>query len=142
MEQCAGHSGGIIPAYAGSTKSAVGFELVHEDHPRVCGEHSWQIAWILAPVGSSPRMRGAPPATSLETSSPRIIPAYAGSTARSFLTVPPARDHPRVCGEHVNQTSLLNRIEGSSPRMRGAQRYDSTSFERKRIIPAYAGSTT
>ena len=64
MEQCAGHSGGIIPADAGSTKSAVGFELVHEDHPRVCGEHSWQIAWLQAGRlhrrGSAPRRRGAP----------------------------------------------------------------------------------
>ena len=30
-----------------------------------------------------------------------------------------ARDHPRVCGEHLQMTNVLNDEAGSSPRMRG-----------------------
>ena len=32
---------GIIPAYAGNTHIMVGYLAGTEDHPRVCGEHSW-----------------------------------------------------------------------------------------------------
>ena len=34
--------GRIIPAYAGSTIDGVGGKGIHEDHPRVCGEHRYQ----------------------------------------------------------------------------------------------------
>ena len=30
---------GIIPAYAGSTREAVGIGIVRWDHPRIRGEH-------------------------------------------------------------------------------------------------------
>ena len=51
-------------------------------------------------LGSSPRMRGAPPQRMLPSDGPRIIPAYAGSTKRILIK---------------NVVHL-----GSSPRMRGA----------------------
>ena len=54
-------SAGIIPAYAGSTKSLWMTRKWAEDHPRLRGEH----ARILTEVG-------------MDT---EIIPAYAGSTA-------------------------------------------------------------
>ena len=71
----------------------------------------------------------------------RIIPAYAGST----LIVPgrrlSARDHPRVCGEHVINGIHMTAAEGSSPRMRGARAATRAASQPFGIIPAYAGST-
>ena len=51
---------GIIPAYAGSTRGPGAILQEPIDHPRIRGEH---------PPTARPRLR-----------SPRIIPAYAGST--------------------------------------------------------------
>ena len=50
---------GIIPAYAGSTRSAQRPYLLRRDHPRVCGEHLLSALALIVGVGSSPRMRGA-----------------------------------------------------------------------------------
>ena len=71
----------------------------------------------------------------------RIIPAYAGSTAKRMISHMQSQDHPRVCGEHGHESEDEERYAGSSPRMRGALKgrpADTISFG---IIPAYAGST-
>ena len=52
---------GIIPADAGSTVVEWGPVRDTEDHPRGCGEHDINIDHGVAPLGSSPRMRGARP---------------------------------------------------------------------------------
>ena len=57
-----GLSGGIIPAYAGSTEGAEAVRAGEPDHPRIRGEHSGQ-SMTLRPEY-------------------RIIPAYAGSTRK------------------------------------------------------------
>ena len=137
------HGVGIIPAYAGSTSTL-----------RIADFRS---------LGSSPRMRGAPPHPSRRTRK--------------------SRDHPRVCGEHrvlvlrkrprrgiipayAGSTSTsrpsMSLVTGSSPRMRGAlasvpasnpchwdhprvcgehARLPGGPHGVEGIIPAYAGST-
>ena len=50
---------GIIPAYAGSTRTMTQHGTNPWDHPRVCGEHSPLGSTLLSHLGSSPRMRGA-----------------------------------------------------------------------------------
>ena len=52
-----------------------------------------------------------------------------------------SRDHPRVCGEHTMRKSSHSLRRGSSPRMRGAPDPGKLTARRRRIIPAYAGST-
>ena len=111
---------GIIPAYAGSTRTAIRASSPLKDHPRVCGEHREHGGELLSPSGSSPRMRGAPGSRPRGTSRPGIIPAYAGSTPGCHTAGAGPRDHPRVCGEHVRGLSWGCIISGSSPRMRGA----------------------
>ena len=71
---------GIIPAYAGSTATSPIKSAASWDHPRVCGEHCGKQCRRPGEPGSSPRMRGALRRWRLRTLSPRIIPAYAGST--------------------------------------------------------------
>ena len=70
-----------------------------------------------------------------------IIPAYAGSTIDMYPYDLADRDHPRVCGEHMEQTGLGTKMMGSSPRMRGALLSGLLVVGAPRIIPAYAGST-
>ena len=50
-------------------------------------------------------------------------------------------DHPRGCGEHLDEEDDPINPFGSSPRMRGAQSLPVPLQDRRRIIPADAGST-
>ena len=95
-----GSVGGIIPAYAGSTRATSRPSAGTWDHPRVCGEHYGKTGFGAFLTGSSPRMRGARFADRVFAAYSGIIPAYAGSTQPSRPPVRAGRDHPRVCGEH------------------------------------------
>ena len=52
-----------------------------------------------------------------------------------------AWDHPRVCGEHRPAPTGGAGCSGSSPRMRGTLPRHTAEFQRRGIIPAYAGNT-
>ena len=111
----------IIPAYAGSTNQPVVISAHHSDHPRIRGEHAhWRHH----------AMRGA-----------GIIPAYAGSTRQNDARTTETQDHPRIRGEHNAHRPTHERGPGSSPHTRGAQARQERRRLRRRIIPAYAGST-
>ena len=72
----------------------------------------------------------------------RIIPAYAGSTPDRPPIVETGEDHPRIRGEHWGHGGPGRGPRGSSPHTRGARRRSDTPRRPRRIIPAYAGSTT
>ena len=97
--QCCG-SGGIIPAYAGSTPGSSTPAGGLRDHPRIRGEHFLAVSSSPSVKGSSPHTRGAHDAERSEPPHSGIIPAYAGST-----DVPAAGSRSR---------------RGSSPHTRGA----------------------
>ena len=86
-------------------------------------------------------MRGAPDLAEFQGLLRWIIPAYAGSTQMKTIKKYEDEDHPRVCGEHYSSTSSIAMRSGSSPRMRGAPALHWWDVPRRRIIPAYAGST-
>ena len=113
---------GIIPACAGSTTGSPGRAHSRRDHPRMCGEHTKELAIGECTVGSSPHVRGARLTLSTQPPATGIIPACAGSTP------------------------LLARIrpiqQGSSPHVRGAPVYVSWASSSSGIIPACAGSTS
>ena len=112
----------IIPADAGSTYGSTSIPLGSGDHPRGCGEHipgrrlvqligdhprgcgeHICLALLLTDLlGSSPRMRGAPPVLLGVLVPHGIIPADAGSTTYIWIG------------------GLMSK--GSSPRMRGARK--------------------
>ena len=75
---------GIIPAYAGNTRSMKSGIDRGGDHPRVCGEHDVCNSGLAVNQGSSPRMRGTRFGGEQEHRHPGIIPAYAGNTSASF----------------------------------------------------------
>ena len=132
---------GIIPAYAGSTNQSTIRASRNADHPRIRGEHLILSAPGGGTGGSSPHTRGAPHQPGWWGPHPRIIPAYAGSTAYSADDPRRRPDHPRIRGEHAAASSGKRRWVGSSPHTRGALERQQRHALDARIIPAYAGST-
>ena len=114
---------------------------IFRDHPRVCGEHIPQIPCVTHGAGSSPRMRGTHRISTLSVGRRGIIPAYAGNTMDPACIPGVLRDHPRVCGEHIDAEPVAKRRKGSSPRMRGTRPSARPCAHYCGIIPAYAGNT-
>ncbi len=71
----------------------------------------------------------------------RIIPAHAGQTMMLRTFSPPISDHPRACGANVLEAFDVERVAGSSPRMRGKRLPTGPQMRADRIIPAHAGQT-
>ena len=115
-------SGRIIPAYAGSTTASADGVSFDADHPRIRGEHEGLGQWSRREEGSSPHTRGAPATWTAASISPRIIPAYAGSTQATLRWRRSPPDHPRIRGEHPACPSPPSQRGGSSPHTRGARR--------------------
>ena len=132
---------GIIPACAGSTTGSNIRDWDYGDHPRMCGEHSKLRTLFPDVTGSSPHVRGAHARRTPASGRCGIIPACAGSTARSSVPHAGRRDHPRMCGEHDELTAHRPLTLGSSPHVRGAQGLASHIRKETGIIPACAGST-
>ena len=70
----------IIPAHAGQTPGPHTRAILGTDHPRTCGANPFPTSVSPTPPGSSPHMRGKPPAIGLLLWTLRIIPAHAGQT--------------------------------------------------------------
>ena len=113
---------GIIPACAGSTQVRLRRRPWTEDHPRMCGEHRSGFNALFFLTGSSPHVRGARKDSPLRRCHSGIIPACAGSTLTLAVSRSRARDHPRMCGEHLDAGSEQKPCPGSSPHVRGAHR--------------------
>ena len=132
---------GIIPACAGSTSSSASRLRTLRDHPRMCGEHSFNIHQFAGEQGSSPHVRGARSGGSSVSLLMGIIPACAGSTKGAFGIQGRHWDHPRMCGEHALNEMKIPREVGSSPHVRGARGSCVVPERVGGIIPACAGST-
>ena len=132
---------GIIPACAGSTQVRLRRRPWTEDHPRMCGEHRSGFNALFFLTGSSPHVRGARKDSPLRRCHSGIIPACAGSTLTLAVSRSRARDHPRMCGEHLPEPKFKTICAGSSPHVRGAQRQRVAVTADIGIIPACAGST-
>ena len=131
----------IIPAYAGSTLLGCRASSSRQDHPRIRGEHKIMPNLRRISHGSSPHTRGARQTRRRRPDRDGIIPAYAGSTRRRSPPWPAPSDHPRIRGEHLENVVHGAHRLGSSPHTRGARRRGAAPCGRRRIIPAYAGST-
>jgi len=110
---------GLIPTYAGNTCPTLEPPGCLRAHPHVCGEHTTLMEVSRAPKGSSPRMRGTRRMFHVPYEEAGLIPTYAGNTDSGISTRPRSGAHPHVCGEHHGHNRNLEKLEGSSPRMRG-----------------------
>ena len=111
---------GIIPAYAGSTKTGRHDGRRRRDHPRIRGEHTDSGPFQDVSLGSSPHTRGARLRRGSGRRPEGIIPAYAGSTPPSGAPCARSPDHPRIRGEHRRFDARGIQGPGSSPHTRGA----------------------
>ena len=68
-----------------------------------------------------------------------ITPACAGKSAAQSLDRLCAGDHPRVCGEKGKEPGLIQKTEGSPPRVRGKAVQMGVRLVQPGITPAYAG---
>ena len=85
-------------------------------------------------------MRGTFLSTASNTQGLRFIPAYAGNILHWRTSSNEKAVHPRVCGEHRENSQHHASLTGSSPRMRGTSRYAAIELSHTRFIPAYAGN--
>ena len=97
----------------------------------MCGEHRFASRETQQEWGSSPHVRGAPEHSPAPKVTLGIIPACAGSTRTRTWDYIPARDHPRMCGEHKDTITLGQYVMGSSPHVRGAH-FENSIIPRKR----------
>ena len=107
----------------------------------MCGEHASIRAQHVVHLGSSPRVRGTPRLLPVHEPVLGIIPACAGNTPFAPASARWGRDHPRVCGEHFEYSTVTYRVEGSSPRVRGTHGHERDLRIGGGIIPACAGNT-
>ena len=114
-------SGGIIPAYAGSTRRRWTKCSIRRDHPRIRGEHPLTFICASHRDGSSPHTRGARLRLVTHPGRRIIIPAYAGSTVHPGRWSPAPADHPRIRGEHGDRRRVSLGRQVSSPHTRGAR---------------------
>ena len=108
-------------------------------HPRVCGEQNSMPLSIKCLAGSSPRVRGTVCEAMPLESTTRFIPACAGNRRLSQVMQGGVTVHPRVCGEQVRRFTASSTVSGSSPRVRGTDRFQSVILLFKTVHPRVCG---
>ena len=93
-----------------------------------------------AKFGSSPRVRGTALMRPFSLSPLRFIPAGAGNGMSLIQKIPDLAVHPRGCGERILSVRRKWLKIGSSPRVRGTERFGCVPFGPHRFIPAGAGN--
>ena len=131
--------GGIIPAGAGKSPHQLSTYYLFEDHPRGCGEKNKASRLKRLRQGSSPRVRGKDGGSGGPIALRGIIPAGAGKSLGFLFVIRDGGDHPRGCGEKGDVRGEKSGAGGSSPRVRGKDKFHGTELEAGRIIPAGAG---
>ena len=132
---------GLIPARAGKTRTAARTHSPWTAHPRACGENHDPRGVVIAPSGSSPRVRGKRADRCAGQPRKRLIPARAGKTPGRRGAHPQPRAHPRACGENNDPLDSDCPAMGSSPRVRGKRSRTSSNVDMVGLIPARAGKT-
>ena len=131
----------IIPARAGQTHDSSAPHASCSDHPRACGANAVFSPFSPRSPGSSPRVRGKQRDGRVNHMGIRIIPARAGQTCGSSMSMSLRPDHPRACGANSAVQDCALTLAGSSPRVRGKPLVRVVHAFLSRIIPARAGQT-
>mgnify|MGYP000874757480 CR=1 FL=1 len=109
----------IIPARAGFTSSLMMVSLPSRDHPRSRGVYPRADVQSAAVPGSSPLARGLRGDPVQAGTQAGIIPARAGFTVSSAVSVSVVADHPRSRGVYSSPFLSSPSSDGSSPLARG-----------------------
>ena len=134
-------TGGITPAYAGTTISASFTSKCTRDHPRLRGNY-------FCRTGNRRIFQGSPPLTRelllkklMLCLGLRITPAYAGTTASICLSAVNDQDNPRLRGNYCLHKRTNLRYSGSPPLTRELLTFQGFILNPWGITPAYAGTT-
>ena len=84
-------------------------------------------------------MRGKAHSAKSAAYSSGITPAHAGKSKRNLGHYAQQWDHPRTCGEKVEEAARLDLWAGSPPHMRGKVLGRLGAFQARGITPAHAG---
>ena len=133
-------SAGSIPACAGSPQRQRVRGGSGEVYPRVCGVTQPAAGVSVGLTGLSPRVRGHPLENPVIVPRFGSIPACAGSPLALRSAVLHIRVYPRVCGVTGVPLRHVPPALGLSPRVRGHLALLLAFQQRKRSIPACAGS--
>ena len=131
----------ITPAGAGKTASSRYAAVGYTDHPRRCGENRPDAAAKPFVAGSPPQVRGKLLKRACSAVGNGITPAGAGKTYNPRTRCYRSRDHPRRCGENVNQCMNKRIRPGSPPQVRGKLCTARNAATETGITPAGAGKT-
>ena len=137
----ASHASRITPAYAGKSLRFQAAFCCIWDHPRLCGEKDLLKKIGLIEIGSPPPMRGKEKFWRKMVQVEGITPAYAGKRQLHKVLPNPHQDHPRLCGEKVENPVPSRVYEGSPPPMRGKGVLPFRVLPFRGITPAYAGKS-
>ena len=96
---------GLIPAHTGKTRVRVLLMRQLRAHPRAYGENQRIDVKVSSEWGSSPRIRGKPTVTFLQTPSSGLIPAHTGKTSPDTDHVVVIGAHPRAYGENTDEVA-------------------------------------
>ena len=130
---------GITPAWAGKSLLCLALPGFPRDHPRVGGEKAVSVSIRHSRTGSPPRGRGKVSCTYTAICSKGITPAWAGKRSSSNVPGQVYWDHPRVGGEKLALSPLLDVLKGSPPRGRGKDHVAEVIAHGTGITPAWAG---
>ena len=108
----------------------------------MCGEHPGFIRYAILSHGSSPHVRGTYKAPLFIAFIIRFIPACAGNICNLSSTYSQSSVHPRMCGEHDDNSTWYTHTAGSSPHVRGTSEEGIPVNGLHRFIPACAGNIT
>ena len=139
--RCARMGVRLIPAYAGKTRCAGHRGQGRPAHPCLRGENEVHPGDSVVLFGSSLLTRGKRQEVTVEHTTHRLIPAYAGKTTSASVCGQPYTAHPCLRGENAIDTALHTPASGSSLLTRGKPTRLYRKPDVTRLIPAYAGKT-
>ena len=115
--------------------------MLSEDHPRIRGKYERAEQRAILALGSPPHTREVRLLNLKAFLAVRITPAYAGSTVFLHQRAHIPKDHPRIRGKYLAQSTARTPRLGSPPHTREVHLCYSCSISASGITPAYAGST-
>ena len=114
---------GSIPARAGEPASRSSCRPATTVYPRACGGTRTSGAAVKGLTGLSPRVRGNPHPLCCPPPAGGSIPARAGEPSRRLTRCPARTVYPRARGGTISVPSVMARVMGLSPRVRGNPQY-------------------
>ena len=116
----------IIPTRVGTRRSYSACTGISKDHPHACGDKRHRQAVRRKRLGSSPRVWGQEFVCDSIFPISGIIPTRVGTRTSRRYKRGVGRDHPHACGDKLIQMMMITVLLGSSPRVWGQERIQSS----------------